>query len=79
MNKNSHFLSLLTVLVVFAAPAFAGGPIAQCVPGQAFVWGSGGALIPFNPDQGDLVVPGDHAAAVPAQGVAFQVSVVEGA
>ena len=72
MKANKALLSLLAVSVL-AAPAFAGGPIAQCASGQAFVWGSGGANIPFNPDMGDLVTAGDNAAAVALVEAAFQV------
>lgn len=64
---------LAGLALAVSSPAFAGGPIAQCAPGQAFVWGSGGANIPFNPDMGDLVVPGDHAASVQLVVDAFQV------
>ncbi|MDX1503520.1 MAG: PPC domain-containing protein [Thermoanaerobaculia bacterium] len=40
-------------LVVAAAPALAGGPLANCNSGQAFLWDTTGP-IPFNPDQGPL-------------------------
>lgn len=73
MQTRMRVLSLAALLAVVAVPAFAGGPIAQCAPGQAFVWGGGGANIPFNPDQGDLVNVGDNAAAVALVEAAFQV------
>ena len=50
--------------LAMSSHAIAGGPIAQCAPGQAFVWGGGGVNIPYNPDMGDLVTAGDNAAAV---------------
>lgn len=54
--KRSAFLSSLFILalLVAALPATAGGPLANCRPGQPFLWGNGGQNIPFNPDQGGL-------------------------
>lgn len=58
MKKNILKHGLLATLTPFALlvaqSAIAGGPIAQCEIDQPFVWGAGGAGIPFNPDQGDL-------------------------
>ena len=72
--KHRNSLLIVAALALGAnAPALAGGPIAQCAPGQAFVWGGGGAAIPYNPDQGSLVTAGDNATAVQLVADAFQV------
>lgn len=73
MKTHTRFLALAALTLGVSTPVFAGGPIAQCAPGQAFVWGAGGTGIPYNPDMGDLVVPGDHASAVQLVVDAFNV------
>ena len=57
-------------LALAASPAVAGGPLALCESGRAFVWGNGGANIVFNPDQGNLG-PLTHAMAVAAVADSF--------
>jgi hypothetical protein len=71
---TSHGLraTALTFAILASSSVLAGGPIADCQPGQPFVWGSGGSNIPFNPDQGDLG-PLSNAAAVTAVNDAFAV------
>jgi len=69
-NRIASVIGLATFLA--AAPAMAGGPLANCAPGQAFLWGGGGSNIIFNPDQGNLgPVSGPDAVALTAS--AFQV------
>jgi hypothetical protein len=61
---------LLASLVFTTAPAFAGGPLANCSSGVPFKWVGGGVNIPFNPDQGTLG-PLDNAGAVAQVSAAF--------
>jgi hypothetical protein len=70
---KQQLASLVSLAALFmATPALAGGPLAVCQPGQAYLWPDGGMNITFNPDQGDLgLVP--NAVAVALVGSAFQV------
>jgi hypothetical protein len=47
-------LALAALLLAWATPALAGGPMLIWQPGQPYLWPDGGREIPFNPDQGAL-------------------------
>jgi hypothetical protein len=72
-GKKSYAVAFaaLLALALFTAPAFAGGPLAICQPGQPYLWPNGGVNIPFNPDQGTLG-PLTNAQAVAQVATAFQ-------
>jgi hypothetical protein len=70
MKTSTIRLALVLLVAAAAAPAFAGGPLANCDSGQPFLWDVSGPGIPFNPDQGDLG-PLTHAAAVAAVADSF--------
>jgi len=70
--RNGLLATLAPLALLFSHAVLAGGPIAQCPSGGAYVWSTGGAGVPFNPDMGDLG-PLDNASAVAAVGDAFQV------
>ena len=73
MNKHIRFLALAGVASLLSAPfAHAGGPLALCDNGEAYLWRNGGTNIPFNPDLGDLG-PLTNSQAVAAVQAAFEV------
>jgi hypothetical protein len=61
---------IAVVALIAAAPAYAGGPIAACRPGEAYHWPNGGVNIPWNPDRGPLG-PLTNAQAITQVGAAF--------
>jgi len=71
--RHGLMAAVIPLALLAAQPALAGGPIAQCDVDQPFVWGSGGAAIPFNPDQGNLNADLDNAAGVALTQAAFDV------
>lgn len=59
MKRNIGFYIRLALLasasfVIAFSPAFSADPLYICQSGQPYLWPSGGANIPFNPDQGNL-------------------------
>jgi hypothetical protein len=75
MKTTSAVARLLVTAAIGLLPAstaLAGGPLAVCESGRVFIWGNGGANIPFNPDQGPLG-PLTHDQAVAATTSAFGV------
>lgn len=76
MNGRLRYLGISAIAAALAAfalasPAYAGGPLHICNPGQPYLWPGGGLNIPYNPDQGWLG-PLDNPSAVAQTDLAFQ-------
>ena len=54
MNALKKIALAVLAAPIFAVPALAGGPLANCGDGVPFLWPNGGQDITWNPDQGEL-------------------------